>query len=177
VKHTLCTPEDQAEWDRNAARKAELERELRVIEHSQAALAARTFEDLLRTGKWTVESTGSLGSIVPADKEAEDQVETIISTALKLGYHDRFTVTDGAVAIHGRVNDGALSLDLWPKRVQEGITPEAVTETFKTLRVDVDLAAFTRGLHEYALQKARRDAAAAARNVERLEAMVRNSSS
>lgn len=165
---TLCTPEDQLEWDTLTLRKDALTLELRNIETLRTNLAAKTFEHLLRTGEWKVTPDGM--KIVPSNKDAEDQVETIISTALKLGYHDQFTVSDGRVRIFGRVNDADLTLNLYPKRVMDAPDAGETAAEFHELKVTVDLAEWAENLRLRQLEKAKRDVAAAQRLVQQLEA-------
>jgi hypothetical protein len=167
---TLCTPADQLEWDALTLRKNSLTLELRDIETLLTNLAAKTFEHLLRTGEWKVTSYGGGDKVVPGNKDAEDQVETIISTALKLGYHDQFTVSDGRVKIYGRVDDGDLTLDMYPKRIMDGPSAEETAAAFHELNVTVDLTEWAEKLRQRHLEKAKRELAAAQRNVQRLAA-------
>lgn len=167
---TLCTPEDQAAWDALLVQKAKISTELREINRSLEKLAAKTFEHLLSTGEWKVTSYGGGDKVVPGNKAAEDQVVTIISTALKLGYHDQFTVTDGRVMIYGRVDDGDLTLDMYPRRMMDGPNAEETAAAFHELNVTIDLTEWAEKLRQRHLEKAKRELAAAQRLVQQLEA-------
>lgn len=159
---TLCTPEDQSAWDALTLRNQQLHREMLEIRRSQAALAAKTFEHLLRTGDWKILTHGCDGQIVPANKEAEDQLTTILTTALELGYNGQFTVFDGKVQIIGHIRShGDLTLTLFPERVMDGYDAEVTDAEFRRIQVNVDLVAWARDIRRQQIVEAERDLNAA----------------
>ena len=164
----LHTPEDQATWDDLIAQKAKLNEDILVADAMLAALAAKTFVHLLRTGTWKV-SGSRYNTIEAADAAASEQVETIISTSLGLNHHDGFAIIDGNVRVYGRVSDGELTLNLYPERVRDGVDPEATQRVFKELRVDLDIAEWLGKLRVEALRKARSDLKKAQDLVAKLE--------
>lgn len=157
------------EWKTLVAKKEEARSALRSIEQEMEAYASVILLESFKKGKWKVGSNCYSPGLVPAygDKEAEDALEEILSVALKMGYHDRFTITGiGQTEIHGQVNDGDLSLSF---HVGMKPNPKATEENLKQLHLDFDITDFARDHYENAIDFAERDLDAAQSLVENLK--------
>lgn len=141
-------------WQTLVAKKKSAGDDARAVEKEMATYASSILLASFQQGKWKVSKSPYSPSLVPIDKEAEDALEEVLSVALKMGYHDRFTVEDGHVEIHGQVNDGDLTLSL-----HTGMKPNpgAIQDDLKRLHLDFDLTEFIRGTTKSALEFAERD--------------------
>ena len=162
------TPRKNTPMSDLTLRKQQINQEMLEIQRSQAYLAAKTFEHLLRTGDWKILTRGDDAQIVPANKK--DQLATILLTALKLGYNGQFTVFDGMVQIVGRFNSNEeLTLTLFPERVMDGYDAEVTEAEFRRIRVDIDLVAWARDIRRQQIVEAERDLAAAKLRLSKLK--------
>lgn len=143
------------EWKVLLDRKKDLSDSLRQVEREMEGIASALLLESFKQGKWRVSENPYCPDLIPLDHEAEDALETILSQALKLGYHDRFTVTGiGQVTLHGQVNDGTLSLS-----IVVGLKPDpaVIQDDIKRLHLDFDLTNFIRSTSEASLTYAQRD--------------------
>jgi len=140
------------QWMALRAKRDELELQVRKLDREMEAVAASMFLEHLRTGKWKVEH----GRLCPADGSAEDATVNILSDALRLGYHDRFSVHDGRISISGFVDDGHLTLSL---HLTARATLDEVQAEAHLLRVNMDLTPLLRKRLERELETAVFDAA------------------
>lgn len=141
-------------WQTLVAKKKNAGDDARAVEKEMRALASTLLLESFKQGKWKVSKSPYSPSLVPVDKEAEDALEEVLSVALKMGYHDRFTVEDGEVEIHGQVNDGDLTLNFHTGMKPN---PEAIQDDLKRLHLDFDLTEFIRSEAKSALHFAERD--------------------
>lgn len=142
-------------WQTLVARKKSAGDDARAVEKEMQAYASSILLESFKQGKWKVSKSPYSPSLVPVDKEAEDALEEVLSVALKMGYHDRFTVTgSNHVEIHGQVNDGDLTLNFHTGMKPN---PEAIQDDLKRLQLDFDLTEFIRSEAKSALHFAERD--------------------
>lgn len=156
------------EWKVLLDRKKTLEDSLRQVEREMEAIAASVLLQSLQQGKWRVGKDPYKLHITPVDQAAEDAIEEVLSRALKLGYHDTFNLTDGHVRIQGWVNDGELTLALFP----DGLKPDlgALQGDLKRLHLDIDITDFIRSTTESALEFAQRELKSAQQRIVSLQA-------
>ena len=139
------------DWTALVAKKREAEAILQRVEKEMRAYASTVLLESFKKGKWKVGSNCYNPHLVPIDKDAEDVIEEILSVALKMGYHDRFTLTDGHVEIEGQVNDGVLTLSL---DIGMRPNPDAIQNDLKRLQLDFDITNLIRNHTKSALRSA-----------------------